>query len=56
MHTIKDIHKDYVANVEDPIETRLFRQLCEEFNMLVIDMLSKSLRWATIYLLFPYVV
>lgn len=37
MHTIKDIHKDYIEHVEDPIETRLFKQLCEEFNMLVIE-------------------
>ena len=39
MHTIKDIHKDYLKHVEDPIETRLFKQLCEEFNMQVIDMI-----------------
>ena len=38
MHTIKDIHKDYLKHVEDPIETRLFKQICEEFNMQVIDM------------------
>ena len=37
MLTIKDIHKDYVKHVEDPIETRLFRQICEEFNMLVVE-------------------
>lgn len=37
MHTVKDIHKDYLKHVEDPIETRLFKQLCEEFNMMVID-------------------
>jgi hypothetical protein len=35
--TIKDIHKDYVKHVEDPIETRLFKQICEEFNMLIVD-------------------
>ena len=39
MHTIKDIHKDYVKHVENPIETRLFKHLCEEFNMQVIDMI-----------------
>lgn len=39
MLTIKDIHKHYKKHVEDPIETRLFKQLCEEFNMLVVDML-----------------
>jgi len=39
MHTIKDIHKDYIQNVEDPIETRLFKEICEEFNMHVIDMI-----------------
>tara|TARA_R100001224_G_scaffold28150_3_gene15293 strand:- start:3409 stop:3891 length:483 start_codon:yes stop_codon:yes gene_type:complete len=39
VHTIKDIHKDYLEHVEDPIETRLFKQLCEEFNMQVIDMI-----------------
>ena len=38
MHTIKDIHKDYLKNVDDPIETRLFKQLCEEFNMQVIEL------------------
>lgn len=37
MLTIKDIHKDYVKHVEDPIETRLFKQICEEFNMLIVD-------------------
>lgn len=37
MLTIKDIHKDYVKHVEDPIETRLFRQICEEFNMLIVE-------------------
>ena len=37
MHTIKDIHKDYLHHVEDPIETRLFKQICEEFNMQVMD-------------------
>jgi hypothetical protein len=37
MITIKDIHKDYVKHVEDPIETRLFKQICEEFNMLIVD-------------------
>lgn len=42
MHTIKDIHKDYVKHVEDPIETRLFKQICEEFNMLVIDMILEG--------------
>ncbi len=42
MHTIKDIHKDYVKHVEGPIETRLFKQLCEEFNMLVIDMILQG--------------
>ena len=42
MHTIKDIHKDYVKHVEDPIETRLFKQICEEFNMLVIDMVLEG--------------
>jgi len=35
--TIKDIHKDYVKHVEDPIETRLFKQICEEFNMLIVN-------------------
>ena len=39
MRTIKDIHKDYLKHVEDPIETRLFKQLCEEFNMQVIDII-----------------
>ncbi|MDB4343111.1 hypothetical protein OAA26_00140 [bacterium] len=39
MHTIKDIHKDYLENVEDPIETRVFKQICEQFNMQVIDMI-----------------
>jgi hypothetical protein len=37
MLTIKDIHKDYVKHVEDPIETRLFKQICEEVNMLIVD-------------------
>ena len=37
MLTIKDIHKHYVKHVEDPIETRLFRQICEEFNMHIVD-------------------
>jgi hypothetical protein len=37
MLTIEDIHKDYVKHVEDPIETRLFKQICEEFNMLIVD-------------------
>ena len=37
MLTIKDIHKDYVKHVEDPIETRLFKQICEEFNMLIVE-------------------
>ena len=37
MLTIKDIHKDYVKHVEDPIETRLFKQICEEFNMLIVN-------------------
>ena len=37
MLTIKDIHKDYVKHVEDPIETRLFKQICEEFIMLIVD-------------------
>ena len=27
-----------LKHVEDPIETRLFKQICEEFNMQVIDM------------------
>lgn len=37
MLTIKDIHKHYVKHVEDPIETRLFKQICEEFNMHIVD-------------------
>ena len=37
MHTIKDIHKEYIVEVEDPIETRLFKEICEQFNMMVID-------------------
>ena len=39
MHTITDIHKDYKKNVDNPIETRLFRQICEEFNMEVINLI-----------------
>tara|TARA_R110002012_G_scaffold102325_1_gene241866 strand:- start:3284 stop:3766 length:483 start_codon:yes stop_codon:yes gene_type:complete len=42
MYTIKDIHKNYLDSVEDPIETRLFKQLCEEFNMQVIDMVLEG--------------
>jgi hypothetical protein len=42
MLTIKDIQKHYKKHVEDPIETRLFKQLCEEFNMLVVDMLLEG--------------
>ena len=42
MHTIKDIHKDYLKHVEDPIETRLFKQLCEEFNMQVINLILEG--------------
>ena len=42
MYTIKDIHKNYLANAEDPIETRLFKHLCEEFNMQVIDMVLEG--------------
>tara|TARA_B100002019_G_scaffold282708_1_gene288260 strand:- start:2315 stop:2797 length:483 start_codon:yes stop_codon:yes gene_type:complete len=37
MNTLKNIYKDYNEHVEDPIESRLFKQLCEEFNMLVVD-------------------
>jgi len=39
MHTITDIHKDYKKNVDKPIETRLFKQICEEFNIEVINMI-----------------
>ena len=39
MRTIKDIHRDYLKHVDDPIETRLFKQLCEEFNMQVIELI-----------------
>tara|TARA_B100000963_G_scaffold354053_1_gene369894 strand:- start:9584 stop:10066 length:483 start_codon:yes stop_codon:yes gene_type:complete len=37
MNTLKNIYKDYNEHVEDPIESSLFKQLCEEFNMLVVD-------------------
>ena len=37
MHTLKNIYKDYKEHVEDPIESSLFKQLCEEFNMLVVE-------------------
>ena len=37
MNILKNIYKDYNEHVEDPIESRLFKQLCEEFNMLVVD-------------------
>ena len=39
MHTIKDIHKDYIKHVEDPIETRVFKEICEEFNMHVVNVI-----------------
>lgn len=42
MHTIKDIHKDYLEHVDDPIETRLFKQICEEFNMQVIELVLEG--------------
>jgi hypothetical protein len=37
MNTLKNVYSDYRENVNNPIEARLFKQLCEEFNMLVID-------------------
>ena len=37
MHTLKNIYKDYKEHVEDPIESSLFKQLFEEFNMLVVE-------------------
>ena len=37
MHTLKSICKNYKEHVKDPLESSLFKQLCEEFNMLVIE-------------------
>ena len=37
MHTLKNIQKDYKEHIEAPIDSRLFKQICEEFNMLVIE-------------------
>lgn len=37
MNTLKNVYSDYRETVNNPIEARLFKQLCEEFNMLVID-------------------
>jgi hypothetical protein len=42
MHTLKNIQKDYENNIKDPISPRLFKQLCEEFNMLVVEALLEG--------------
>lgn len=39
MHTLKNIQKDYEKHIENPLNSQLFKQLCEEFNMLVVDSL-----------------
>ena len=35
-YTLKDIHKDYISN-NGPISSKLFRDICTEFNVKVIE-------------------
>ena len=37
MHTFKDIYNSYAKSVAEPISKKLFKEICETFNMEVID-------------------
>ena len=40
-HTITNIYEDYASNVED-IDKNLFKELCFDFNEMVIDMILEG--------------
>ena len=46
MHTLKDIQKDYETHIENPLNSKLFKQLCEEFNMLVVEALLEGVKFS----------
>ena len=37
MHTLKDIYSSYTKTVENPISKKLFKEICETFNIAVIN-------------------
>ena len=42
MHTLKNIHKEYTEEIDSSVDSSLFKQLCEEFNMLVVESLLEG--------------
>ena len=37
MHTFKNVYSSYSTSVEEPISKKLFKEICERFNMEVIE-------------------
>ena len=37
MHTFKNVYSSYSTLVEEPISKKLFKEICERFNMEVIE-------------------
>lgn len=37
MYTLLDAYKDYKKTTKDPVEKSLFKEICEEFNIQIID-------------------
>ena len=37
MHTFKDIYNSYAKSVAEPISKKLFKEICEKFNIEVIE-------------------
>ena len=39
MQTIRDIYNSYKASTNDPLTRQLFKELCEQFNIQIIEMI-----------------
>ena len=42
MHTLKDVYKSYSLNSEFPLDKKIFRTLCEEFNIMAMEHLLEG--------------
>lgn len=42
MRTIRDIYSAYSKEVKEPLEKKLFKELCEQFNIAAIEMILEG--------------
>lgn len=42
MHSLKEIYKSYCVDSDSPLSKEVFKSLCEEFNMMVVDFILEG--------------